>query len=136
MTDVPYLPMNSAIGPAGVTAGPGGLTVELRLPWYRALPVSTVEIEAVEIDGVPVDPARVTFTLEGRSYALAAMEEATDHSWYVLDSAWLTIAGALPAAGDHTLAVTLTTYPPYIHGLKRPLRDTCDFALGQEIAHV
>lgn len=112
------------IGTHGLTAEASGVALELRLPWYRSLPLSTVEVSAVEIDGVAIADERVRFELEGRTYALGALREQPQHNWYVLDSAFLLIDGVETTPGaKHRIAVTVTLYPPYIAGLKRPLRE-------------
>lgn len=129
-------PMNRVIGDLGIRYQSGAIKVELRLPWYRSLPLSTVEIEAVEIDGEPIQPARLSFELEGRRYALSEMEEQTGHVWYVLDSGWLNIDVADLRPGPHELSIVLSTYPPYIHGLKRPLRDRQSFTIAEDHADV
>jgi hypothetical protein len=109
----------------GLTATPSGFKIDIRLPWYRSLPLSTVEVEEVSLDGQPVDPARIQFELEGERYPLSAMPDLVDKVWYVLDSAYLNVESpALPRGGEHSVTVTLNLYPPYIRGLKRVSRET------------
>lgn len=125
------------IGDAGAIQTAAGLTVDLRLPWYRSLPLSTVEVGAIEIDGEIVDPAGATLTLEDKTYPLAALKEQTTHVWYVLDSATLTLPGVDLADGKpHEIAVALILYPPYIRGLRRPTRDVCSQIVRREPANV
>lgn len=124
---------NRIIGDDGIFASGGGLAIEIRLPWYRSLPLSTVEVERVELDGALIDPAQIVFTLEGKSYALADLEEQVEQVWYVLDSAYLKLDGITADVGsEHEVSVTLNLYPPYIHGLKRPVRDIRKLTLAQE----
>lgn len=112
------------IGDEGITTSPSGLRIEIRLPWYRSLPVSTVEIDAVTIDGTRADPARVTFELEGRGIPLSTMADQVDTVWYVLDSAYLNVPwNRLDPATTHEVSVTMSLYPPYIRGLRRMTRD-------------
>jgi Domain of unknown function (DUF6379) len=109
----------------GLSATRSGFKIDIRLPWYRSLPLSTVEVDEVSVDGKRVDPARIQFELEGRSYPLSAMPDLIDKVWYVLDSAYLNVeASALPAGSEHSISVTLNLYPPYIRGLKRVSRET------------
>lgn len=125
------------IGDAGAWQGNTGLAIDLRLPWYRSLPLSTVELGAVEIDGKAIDLSRATLTLEDRTYPIAAMEKQTTHVWYVLDSATLTLPDIDLADGVvHEIAVTLILYPPYIPGLRRPTRDVCSQIVNRETANV
>ena len=105
-------------------ATPRGFRIDIRLPWYRSLPLSTIEVAEVRLDGQTVDPAHVRLELEGESYAMADLPELVGKVWYVLDSAWLDVAGAaLQAGSEHDVSVTLNLYPPYIRGLKRVARE-------------
>lgn len=125
------------IGDAGAMQTATGLAIDLRLPWYRSLPLSTVEVGAVEIDRRTVGPAGMTLSLEGKTYPLSALEEQVGHVWYVLDSAILTVPGVDLADGEtHEIAITLILYPPYIRGLRRPTRDVRALIVSREPSHV
>jgi hypothetical protein len=82
---------SKVIGDGGVAITPTGFRIDIRLPWYRSLPVSTVAIDSIAVDGVAVDPADVTFELEDRKIALSDMPDQVDTVWYVLDSAYLNV---------------------------------------------
>ena len=115
---------STVIGDGGVAVTPTGFRIDIRLPWYRSLPVSTVEIDSVSIDGVPVDSAKVTFELEDRQIPLSAMADQVDTVWYVLDSAYLNVkSNRLDPRGAHEFSVTMSLYPPYIRGLRRMTQD-------------
>lgn len=115
---------SKVIGDGGVTVTPTGFRIDIRLPWYRSLPVSTVAIDAVSVDGVAIDPANVTFELENRNIALADMAEQVDTVWYVLDSAYLNVKADRVSRGTpHEVSVTMSLYPPYIRGLRRMTKD-------------
>jgi hypothetical protein len=108
----------------GLRATPTGVRIDIRLPWYRSLPLSTVEVGEIRIDGRTIDPSKVRFELEGRFYPLHLLADQVGHVWYVLDSAFLDIETAVPSCGSqHDVSVTLNLYPPYIRGLKRISRD-------------
>jgi Domain of unknown function (DUF6379) len=108
----------------GLRATPTGVRIDIRLPWYRSLPLSTVEVGEIRIDGRTIDPSKVRFELEGRFYPLHLLADQVGHVWYVLDSAFLDIETAVPSRGSqHDVSVTLNLYPPYIRGLKRISRD-------------
>jgi hypothetical protein len=108
----------------GLRITPNGFRIDVRLPWYRSLPMSTVEVGEISIDGKVIDPSKVRFELEGRAFDLGAMADQVDKVWFVLDSAFLDVeADATHKAGEHDVSVTLNLYPPYIRGLKRVSRD-------------
>lgn len=94
---------------------PEGLVLDLRLPWYRSLPLSVVMPTQLLVDGqsVPLDGATVEY--EGRRYTLAELPEQTTVFWFIQDSVLLHVPTPQPlAAGAHHVVVTLNLYPPYI----------------------
>ena len=114
------LPVERVIGEEGMSATAGGLRLAMRLPWYRSLPFSTVEIASLAIDDEPVnlDDARVEY--EGASWTLAEMAEQINAFWFVRDSAFLLLPGHSSEAGaEHRVALTINVNPPYIPGMKR-----------------
>ena len=114
------LPVERVIGEEGLAAAPGGLRLAMRLPWYRSLPFSTVEVASLAIDDAPVDLATVRVEYEGNSWSLAEMGEQVDAFWFVRDSAFLLVPGRTEAAGEaHDVALTINVNPPYIPGMKR-----------------
>jgi hypothetical protein len=123
MDYIPHMQTSRVISDNGLRATPTGYRIDVRLPWYRSLPVSTVEVGEVCIDGRVIDPSRMTFELEGRTFSLADMADQVDKVWFVLDSAYLNVEAADHGGGEHDVSVTLNLYPPYIRGLKRVSRD-------------
>lgn len=127
------LPTDQVIGDAGVVQRNTQSIVELRLPWYRSLPLSTVEIAEVTVNGKRLPNAQLSFELEGNHYQIDSLEALTQHVWYVLDSAYLTFDNTQFGSGTHQLSVLMTLYPPYIKGLKRPVINTCEFKISEEV---
>jgi hypothetical protein len=114
------LPVERVIGEEGLCATPNGLRLAMRLPWYRSLPFSTVEVASLTIDDAPVDLGAVRVEYEDHSWSLAEMAEQTDAFWFVRDSAFLLLPETTGKAGDeHRVALTLNVNPPYIPGMKR-----------------
>ena len=111
------------IGPGGLKATPGGWLLDIRLPWYRSLHMSTVEVGELTVNGVPVNLDQVQFEVAGHSVPVKSMGDQTGLVWYVLDSAVLRFPGPATAGDTAEISVTLTLYPPYISGLKRMTRD-------------
>lgn len=109
----------------GLIAEPGGCAIDIRLPWYRTLPLSVVEVVGVELDGQAVDRSKVTFELNGETLSLDDLRPRTDTWWYVLDSALLHVEGAPVEKGsEHEVSVTVSFRPPYIMGLNRIVKTT------------
>jgi hypothetical protein len=90
-------------------------TVEVRLPWYRALPASCIAGASLTVDGVAAPADSLRWELNGRVRTFADMVDDTSEWWFPLDSAVL--SGELPLTaddGEHEVAVDLTVYIPYI----------------------
>ena len=114
------LPVERVIGEEGLTSDPAGLRLAMRLPWYRSLPFSTVEVGLLAIDDEKVDLADAIVEYDGKSWLLADQGERIDTFWFVRDSAFLRIPGRfLQSGGDHRIELVLNVSPPYIPGMKR-----------------
>jgi len=72
--------------------------VALRLPWYRALPLSCIVGATLAIDGRDADPAALRLTVDGTVYGLDELATRYDSWWYVLDSAILSAPGVTVTA--------------------------------------
>ena len=91
------------------------LELDVRLPWYRSLPLSVVMPSELLVDGlrVPLDGAVVE--LEGKRYTLAELPEQVGAWWFIQDSIRLRVPLEKPLpAGPHEVTLTLHLYPPYI----------------------
>jgi Domain of unknown function (DUF6379) len=94
---------------------PEGLALDIRLPWYRSLPLSVVMPNDLAIDDQPVSLEGAAVEYEGRRYTLAELPEQTQVSWFIQDSAVLHVPLPRPLpAGAHRVVLTLSLYPPYI----------------------
>ena len=107
----------SLICPDEVKSADSKLELGIRLPWYRALPLSVVEVDEILIDGNVVKHQNVYFEINGKEHPVDRLGDLTGEFWYVLDSARLRIPLALDPEQSHTIALTVNLYPPYIPGL-------------------
>ncbi|NDY91879.1 C-glycoside deglycosidase beta subunit domain-containing protein [Ideonella livida] len=103
------------ITPEDSLVTPEGLVLDLRLPWYRSLPLSVVMPTQLLVDGQPLSLEGATVEYEGRRYTLEELPEQTGTSWFIQDSVLLHVPTPQPlSAGPHHVVVTLNLYPPYI----------------------
>jgi hypothetical protein len=95
---------------------PDGYEVQVRLNWYRSIPLSCVEQVRVALNGRWAEPDAIDFGVNGRRHTLAALAEMPEDSWFVNDSATLHISahGAATAGAPHTVEVELAFRVPYI----------------------
>jgi hypothetical protein len=106
-----------------LTTSDGRASVEVRLPWYRALPGSSISEAALSIDGVSAPAESLRWQLNGREYRLVELVDELEEWWFPTDSAVL--SGELPLDADdreHEVEVELKLYIPYIvtdHGVLR-----------------
>ena len=114
------LPVERVIGEEGLAVTAAGLKLAMRLPWYRSLPFSTVEVAGLTIDGEAVDLADALVDYDGQQWPLATNGEQTDSFWFVRESAYLVLPGRTLATGsDHAVSLTVNVSPPYIPGMTR-----------------
>ena len=117
---------------AEVVVTPNQLQLGVRLPWYRSLPLSVVEVAQLTIDGAAVPAARVRLALNDKVFGLSELPTQTGEFWYVLDSAQLTIDAPIDPSRGHEVSLTLNLYPPYIPGLTWVTRATLVLEPTQE----
>jgi hypothetical protein len=119
---------DQVIGDGSLCAAGEGFTFDLRMPWYRALPLSSLEGLEVRIDGEPVRSEELRLSLDRKTYSLADLPPLHDEWWYVADPAEVRAPkpGGL-APGGHELDVTIALRIPYIVESGHPLvmRERC-----------
>lgn len=87
--------------------------VEVRLPWYRALPASCIRPASLSIDGNPAGDLR--WEMNGKTFTFDELAVNTDEWWFPTDS--VVLSGDIDInLGDeeHTVDVDLSLYIPYI----------------------
>jgi hypothetical protein len=119
---------DQVISDGSLRADQDGFSFDLRMPWYRALPLSSLEGLEVRIDGEEVPTGELRLSLAGKTYALSDLPPLYDEWWYVADPAEVRAPkrGGLPA-GEHELDVTIALRIPYIVESGHPLvmRERC-----------
>jgi hypothetical protein len=103
----------------GLRATPRGAEIDIRLPWYRSLPISVVEVGGLKVDDRDVPASDIRFEVNGKSFDLHDLPAHADEFWFVLDSAVLRLPDArLQPGTDHDVELQLNLYPPYVPHLK------------------
>jgi hypothetical protein len=98
-------------------------TVEVRLPWYRALPGSCISDVSFAVDGITAPADSLRWTMNGRTFRIPELADKVDEWWFPTDS--VVVAGDLGIQADdrdHQVDVELKLYIPYIvtaHGVLR-----------------
>jgi hypothetical protein len=117
------------IEPNTLRTDDGRVSVSVRIPWYRALPLSSISQVSLDIDGQQVPTESIVWlTAHGERYALDELPPRHDKWWFVLDSAVL--EGELPPlaeADEHEVHVVIGLYIPYV-----PAADGAPLVLEQD----
>jgi hypothetical protein len=88
--------------------------VEVRLPWYRALPGSCIACAKLTVDGVAAPEDSLRWTMNDREFRFDELVDETGEWWFPTDSAVLSGEIPLEADAEHEVRVDLTLYIPYI----------------------
>jgi hypothetical protein len=103
-----------------LTTSGSRVSVEVRIPWYRALPGSCIAGAGLTIDGVAAPIESLRWRMNGQEFAFDELATNVDEWWFPLDSAVLSGALEVDAGANHEVDVDLTLYIPYIvtdHGV-------------------
>jgi hypothetical protein len=95
-------------------------SVDVRIPWYRAIPASCIHDVGLRVDGVTAPADSVRCGLNGIERRLGEFPALTEESWFTTDA--LTVSGDfnLEAGAEHDVQVQLKVFIPYIvtaHGV-------------------
>lgn len=84
-----------------------GFEFGARLPYYRGLGLSMVEDIAVTVDGERIAPEKITLSLRGKTWPLAALETEYEERWEMGEIATIRVErpGGL-GSGPHEITLT------------------------------
>ena len=93
----------------------GSFEQQIRLNWYRSLPVSCIEAVGLTIDGRDVPPERVSLVVDGVTVPSSRLA-ASDAQWFVQDAAILLVEadGRDGRTAADRVGVTMRTRIPYV----------------------
>jgi hypothetical protein len=115
--------VDKLIEPDSLRATQAGFSVGLRLPWYRTVPLSTVELVSLKLDERAIPANSIRFAIDGGEWKLEELPALIEQPWFVIDTAELRVLDEhLDRGSEHAVEVVLAVYPPYIKGLRRLLR--------------
>jgi Domain of unknown function (DUF6379) len=104
------------------------ISFDIRIPWYRSLPLSCVEGLDVTIDGAAIAARDVRISFNGTDYSLDELPPLYDDWWQVTDPARVTVPhGERADAASHEVDVTLALRIPYIveEGRRLVMHERC-----------
>ena len=92
-----------------------GLELDVHPNWYRSLPLSSVTIVEVTVNGEHIARDEMTFSVNGAEHALDELAALWDDTWFVLDPATLRVRRQLVRRGETVdVLVRLGNRVPYL----------------------
>ncbi|WP_105386460.1 C-glycoside deglycosidase beta subunit domain-containing protein [Neorhizobium alkalisoli] len=108
---------DKVIDPGTLVSTPEGFTIGIRIPWYRALPLSTIEVNLLKVDGQEIPLETLFFNLNGKRRTLVELETIVDETWFITDTAVLEVMGyPLEPSSEHEVEAVVAVRPPYLKG--------------------
>lgn len=91
------------------------LLYDVRLPWYRSLPLSSVVSLDIEIDRTKINADDIRVLLNGRTLRPKEFAPIWTEYWFVQDRATIRVSGLPPGlASPLTVRTRLSLRSPYI----------------------
>jgi hypothetical protein len=98
-----------------LTATDGGLALEIHSHWYRALPLTSLAVVDLAIDGERVDPDELKVEANGKTFEFGELGERWDEWWFTTDGVTLHVPGRDAAPGGrHRVELDLGLSIPYL----------------------
>lgn len=93
-----------------------GFTFNIRLNWYRSLPLSSVDVLSVKIDGEQVPIDQIYFVINNHQYKQAELLEKYDEFWFVQDLAEIHVCqlGKVRQGQSYTIEAEISLRFPYM----------------------
>lgn len=106
-------------------AGKNTVFIQMRLPWYRGLPVSCIERLEVTLDGTALGPDKARLIVGGVPLMQKELSERYEETWFNLDSkeVELTLDGPL-AEGKHQVSALMRLRIPYFRTSPDPTQSS------------
>ena len=91
-----------------------GYEFKIRYPSYRGTFLSCIEKLEFKIDGEPINPKTIYFSLQGKQYIIDDLQDQYKEYWDVLEEATITVMkkGGI-IKGIHTITVAVQHRIPY-----------------------
>jgi uncharacterized protein DUF6379 len=97
-----------------LSATEDGVAIEIHSHWYRALPLTSLAVVDLALDGDRVDPAELTVEANGKTFAWAELEGCYDDWWFTTDAVTLRVPRAAATGERHRVELDLGLSIPYL----------------------
>jgi hypothetical protein len=98
-----------------LSATEDGFALAIHSHWYRALPLTSLAVVDLAIDGRRVEPAELKVEANGKTFRFDELEDCYDEWWFTTDPVTLHIPRAGSASGgQHRVELELGLSIPYL----------------------
>lgn len=109
-----------------LTATNGELALQIHQHWYRSLPLTSVAVLDLAVDGERVDPAELEIEANGETFTFGQLADRYDAWWFTTDAVTVRVPRRDVTVGDSCrIELDLGLLIPYLivgHGEdRRPL---------------
>ena len=92
-----------------------GCALEIHSHWYRALPLTSLAVVDLAIDGEAVEQGAITVEANSRTFPFADLERLDDEWWFTTDAVTLHLPRSGMVAGtEHRVELDLGLSIPYL----------------------
>lgn len=91
-----------------------GFNLDLRINYYRGLPLSSVQKIELTIDGEKIPEYLMMFELNGKCFAISQLPELYSEYWGIKTPAHLRVFNYGLAPGEHDVGVRIEYKSPYM----------------------
>ena len=92
-----------------------GYRLEIHSHWYRSLPMTSLAVVDLTLDGERVDSHQLRVGVNGKAFAFAELEELYDEWWFITDAVTLEIPRRGGVTGErHRVELDLGLSIPYL----------------------
>jgi Domain of unknown function (DUF6379) len=98
-----------------LSATEDGFALAIHSHWYRALPLTSLAVVDLTLDGERVDTGELTVDANGKTFRFEELAEGYDEWWFTTDAVTLRVprSGAT-AGGRHRVELNLGLSIPYL----------------------
>jgi Domain of unknown function (DUF6379) len=92
-----------------------GLALEIHSHWYRALPLTSLAVVDLTLDGERVDTRELKVEANGKAFDFEELEQRWDEWWFTTDAVTLRVPSRDAAPGSsHRVELDLGLLIPYL----------------------
>lgn len=92
-----------------------GYALQIRSHWYRALPLTSLDVIDLTLDGRHVDPSELTVEANGKRFRVDELAERFDEWWFTTDPITLHVPAPDAEKGSaHRIELELGLRIPYL----------------------